>query len=108
MLRKLLTTILFAAATAISAAAAAPVWEHMQAPPAQLVEMVQADSATEITVADGYIYLYISRPTQVKIVSLLGQPIVVETLQPGYHRLRLNTRGIYILRAGSTTRRITL
>ena len=108
MIKKLLILIIVLAASAMAAVAAPPSWEHVQAPPVQITEVVTPESATEIAVADGYIYIYVSRPTSVKLISLLGQPIATDTLQPGFHRLRLAARGIYILRAGSITRRITL
>ena len=108
MIRKLIVSMVFVAATALMSMAAPPSWEHVQAPPVQIVEIVTPESATEVVVAEGYVYVYVSRPTSVKLISLLGQPIASETLQPGFHRLKLAARGIYILRAGSITRRITL
>lgn len=108
MIKKLIVSLIVVAGSAFAALAAAPAWEHVQAPPVQIMEVVTPESTTEAVVADGYIYIYVSRPTPVKLISLLGQPIASDTLQPGFHRLRLAARGIYILRAGSVTRRITL
>lgn len=108
MLRRLLISFFIAVAAVVTAAGAVPAWEHVQTPPAALVEVIEADSHTATVVADGYIYIYLAQPAQVKLFSILGQPITTETLPAGVHRLRLSTRGIYLLRAGSTTRRITL
>ena len=55
-----------------------------------------------------YIYLWSDKPVTVKLFSILGQLISQETVKPGLHRIRLASRGIYILRAGTTTRRITI
>ena len=59
-------------------------------------------------VRDGYIYIWSQRPVVVKLFSILGQQILQETIPAGIHRLRMTSKGIYILRAGSITRRITL
>ena len=107
MLKRLLILLVVAAA-AVAARSVVPAWEHIQAPPQAMTEVIDADAHTATTVIDGYIYIYLERPTQVKLFSILGQPIATETLQAGVHRFRLTSRGIYLLRAGSTTRRITL
>ena len=92
----------------IVAAAAPPAWEGVNAPRPEIVQEMEMESQTEIVVRDGAIYLWVAKPTNVKIFSILGQLISSENLQPGLHRLRLTSRGIYILQAGSTTRRVTL
>lgn len=96
------------ALAALVADAAPPAWEGVNAPRPEIVQEMEMDSQTEIVVRDGAIYLWVAKPTNVKIFSILGQLISSENLQPGLHRLRLTSRGIYILQAGSTTRRVTL
>jgi hypothetical protein len=44
----------------------------------------------------------------VKLFSILGQQIHQDTVPAGLHRLKLNSKGIFILRAGSLTKRVTL
>ena len=108
MTKKHLIAVLLLAVSAVAAPAGPPAWEHVANPPREVVQMVTPESSTEIVVADGYIFVYVARPTVVKLFSILGQPIATETLPAGVHRLRLASRGIYILRAGSITRRVTL
>ena len=57
---------------------------------------------------DDYIYIHSDKPITVKLFSILGQLISQETVKAGTHRIHLKSRGIYILRAGTATRRITI
>ena len=101
-----LAIALIAAAAAASTVAAAParVWES--------IELVAADNdnpvRVEATVRDGYVYVTLSRRTQVKLFTILGQTVSQTELPAGTSRLRMSGRGIYILKAGDTTCRITL
>lgn len=70
-------------------------------------ERIDADSP-EIRVSEGYVYVSTSRTTTVKVFSILGQLISQETIQPGVSRFRLPSRGIYILKVGDITKRITI
>lgn len=88
----------------------------MGAPPSQQsprweqVESVEAEISDEISVAvrDNYVYVTVARPTTVKLFTILGQPISQVSLQPGTSRIKVTARGIYILKIGSVTRRITI
>mgnify|MGYP001030865883 CR=1 FL=1 len=85
------------------------VWEDVTSPRPEVVQSLdESDADVAILVADGYIYLTTEKTVTIKIFSILGQLISQDTLRPGTHRIKLASRGIYILRAGSTTRRITL
>ncbi|MCM1349538.1 MAG: hypothetical protein NC338_09015 [Firmicutes bacterium] len=84
---------------------AAPVqWEQMDRMPQVRVE--QCDDAS-LTVSDGWLYVSLRQRTAVKLFTILGQPVVQDVLPAGVHRFRIPTRGIYLLKLGSTTRRIT-
>ncbi|MDE6109612.1 MAG: hypothetical protein K2F72_04925 [Muribaculaceae bacterium] len=103
--RAALIAFLVAAAAAMPAAAApVRVWEN--------IELVAADNDSpvrlEATVRDGYVYVTLSRRAQVKIFTILGQTVSQAELPAGTSRLRMDGRGIYILKAGDTTVRITL
>ena len=108
MIRRLTTLLTALVLTAIAALAGAPAWEEVTSPPPGVVPSLGTGSSTEILVRDGYIYIWSQRPVTVKLFSILGQQIHQETVPAGLHRLRLGSRGIFILRAGSLTRRITL
>ena len=62
----------------------------------------------EITTRDGALYITVDRPMKVEIYSILGQLITSRKVQAGTIRLTIAQRGVYILKAGSTTRRINL
>lgn len=105
LLATLIVTLMVAVATAVGAA---PVWEEVSSPHAAITQTMEMDADTQIAVSDGYIYLWSEKPVTVKLFSILGQLIAQETVKPGLHRLRIASRGIYILRAGTSTRRITI
>lgn len=87
---------------------ATPAWEEVTSPQPSVVQSFEMEGQTEIVVRDGYIYIWSQRPVTVRLFSILGQQIHQETVPAGIHRLRMNAKGIYILRAGSLTRRITI
>lgn len=62
----------------------------------------------ETTVRDGYIYITIARPVTVRLYSILGQLISQQNIAAGTSRLKVDARGVYILKIGSVTRRITV
>lgn len=86
-----------------------PQWEVVS-----VVDQTQAspNAATpEIDVQvndDGAILITTDRATNIKVFSILGQLITQRNVSAGTVRLRMEARGIYILKAGTTTRRISL
>lgn len=108
-MRRLLIVIAFVAALAIGRGwANTPVWEEVAPPAPATTQTIDMDADTQIAVANGYIYLWTEKPVTVKLFSILGQLISQETIKPGLHRIKLSARGIYIVRAGTATRRVTL
>lgn len=105
---KLLTRILLltlAAALTVPATAAPAQksrWEQVETAPGDLSEELA------VVVRDNFIYVTVYRPTAVKLFTILGQPVSQVTLPAGTSRFKVAARGIYILKAGSTTRRITI
>lgn len=115
ILRRHVAAILLAAASLATAAAPpARLWEDVSAGSRDVAASVAASQGAddsqqvELTVKDGNVYLSLTRTTVVEVFTILGQPVSRETLKAGIHRLRLKSRGIYILRAGQVTRRITV
>lgn len=108
-LKRTVLTLLAAAAMA-AAVAAAPSWESVDRIPASAsVQSREAGGAGfTMVVAEGYVYLTVPAPTSVKIFTILGQLVAEHTLSAGTYRYRLGGRGVYLLKAGNTTRRITL
>ncbi len=56
----------------------------------------------------GKVLITTDRPTTVQIFSILGQLITQKQINAGTVRLTMGVRGIYILKADNTTRRISL
>lgn len=94
---------LMAPAQAAAPPAQAQRWETVDTIIAEL-----SDDNLDVTVRDQYIYVFSPRQVNVKLFTILGQLVSQSTLQPGTSRLRVNARGIYILKAGTATRRITI
>ncbi len=112
MIRKavIALTLTIAAAFAIPAEAVPSVsasrWELVEQLPAELVE--PQNEHVEVIVRDGVIYISAPRPTQVKLFTILGQLVAQAQLPAGTARIRPAGRGIYILKAGSFTCRVTI
>lgn len=82
-----------------------PKWERIGAP---AVEQVETDATVQVSVADHAIVLTLTRAAEVKVFTILGQLVADEQLAPGIWRLPMDKRGIYILKTGASTRRITI
>lgn len=106
---RLLVVLVLAALAAAAPIAAAP---HA-APRWEVVETRAApdDDRTEpfdVAVRDGMVYIRVNEEIKVEIFSILGQLVTSRRLQPGVVRLTLPQKGVYILRAGGSTRRINV
>lgn len=108
-MRRLRYIFLASVLSLLSATAfAARTWESVERMPVPVSEsVVQSDDIVAV-VSEGYLYITVKQRTTVRLFTILGQPVVQETLVPGTYRFRLTTRGIYLLKAGGATRRITL
>lgn len=99
-------TALAVLALASALADAAPVWEKV-APIATEVAEPSAD-AYEVRIAERAIILTLTNKSSVKVFTILGQLVAEKQLETGTWRLPLSARGIYILKVGTSTRRITI
>lgn len=72
------------------------------------VTLAEDGGIVEVSVRGLSIYVTASRPVQVKIFTILGQLIVQQNIAAGTTRLSVNARGIYILKAGDATCRVTV
>lgn len=107
MKHRVFVTMLLLAVTAFCAPAAR-VWEPADRMPSQALEQLTQTDDITTAVADGYLYLTLRQRAAVRLFTILGQPVVQSTLAPGTYRFRLPSRGIYLLKIGSTIRRITI
>ena len=103
-----ITLVVFLLLTAHIAfpASGTPAWEHMSASVPQQFE-ADADDI-DVSVRDGVIYITTRRQVNVKVLTILGQLISQQNIHPGVSRLKIPTRGIYILKIGSVTKRVTI
>lgn len=86
--------------------AAGPKWETVQAVSASSPST--SSDKVEAWVRDGYIYLSTPKPQTVKVLSIVGQLISEQQVPAGESRLRITARGIYILKVGEKTFRVTI
>lgn len=93
------------AAGGISVHSAEPQWETLRTE--QSSEPGDTDRL-DVVVRSGYLYVTVSRPTPVKIFTILGQLVSQRNLPAGTSRLRLKGRGMYILKTDLATRRVTV
>lgn len=101
-----LLILLMIAATAMPLSAQKN-WEEMESELVVSEDRVEGD-VLDIAVRDGYVYVTTSRPVTVKIFSILGQLISQKSIPAGTYRTRIPARGIYILKVGAVTKRITI
>ena len=83
-------------------------WESADRLPRECVEQRIEGEDAVAAVAEGYLYVSVRQRSVVKLFTILGQPVVQQTLAPGTYRFRLPSRGIYLLKVGSSTRRISI
>ncbi len=87
-------------------------WQPVDTPRESAWVLASDDSDGEkidVVVRDGgQVLITANKAIPVKVFTILGQPVASRTLQPGTIRLRLPLRGIYILKAGETTKRINI
>ncbi|MDE6117841.1 MAG: T9SS type A sorting domain-containing protein [Duncaniella sp.] len=105
--------ILLVALTVMVAEGATRRWERIDTPVGLSFEYRHSDDENEdvdvaVAVSDGYIYLVSQEPVEVRVFTILGQLLSQEKLGAGVHRFHIKSRGIYILKIGSLTRRVTI
>lgn len=68
----------------------------------------ETDQGVEIFVRGGYIYIVTNHDVTARVFSILGDLIGDGQLKPGVYRMPMKARGIYIVKAGMATLRVTL
>ncbi len=92
----------------LTASPATPQWEPVVTETIAYLDTASDPDPVEVVVHDGYIYVTTPRPASVKVLSILGQLISQQNIPAGTSRLRISARGIYILKVGSITKRVTI
>ena len=62
----------------------------------------------EIYGSNGVITIKTMRRIQVRVFNILGQLVSQATLNPGVSELRINARGIYLVKIGNLTQKVAL
>ena len=107
MVKRVIVSLLIAFAVTTTVIANNRSWQETKPTEPTAIERTDSEQI-EVYTRDGYIYITTTRPVTVKIFSILGQLISSEKIAAGTHRCRIDSRGIYILKAGPITRRITI
>lgn len=68
----------------------------------------RATDGVEIFQRSGTITIRTQRTIQVKVFTILGQLVSQATLPPGTSELKLNSRGIYLVKIGNITQKVAL
>lgn len=89
------------------AASAPKGWERLQTERQDTRQIVK-ETDIEIRTARGVITVTTNHAVQIKIVSILGQTVTSETLQPGTYQFTVRAHGLYIVKAGDLTCKVSL
>lgn len=92
----------------LAAANPAPQWEELGTKPELERELPAQQEAIEVVVYQGAVYITTNQPLKVEVFSILGQLVTSRQVPEGTVKLNLRQRGVYILKAGSFTKRINL
>lgn len=103
-----LIAILIVVFTSMLAGGAVPRWESVDVPGNIFAEQRIDSETVEVAVRDSVIYVMTQKPVSVKVFTILGQLVTQDNLPAGVHRLPMKTKGIYILKIGTATRRVTI
>lgn len=90
----------------VMAVGAAPQWEVVSVT-ADESSVGAAPERLETAVRGGYLYVTTNRPVNIRLFTILGQLVSSRSLPAGTSRIRLATRGMYILKSENTARRIS-
>lgn len=89
-------------------AAPEAVWETIAVRESDNSQNPDSAPALEVENRNGKVIISIDRPCEICVYTILGQPVTKRKVSAGTVRLTLEHRGIYILKAGTATRRINL
>lgn len=95
-------------ADSVSAQTRVPVWEVVQVEEEGTDSSTAAPDALEADVRDGKVFIRVQHPVEVRVYSILGQLVTKRKVVAGTTALTLGSRGIYILKTDTVTRRINL
>ena len=68
----------------------------------------RTSDGVQIYGSNGTITIVTPKRITVRVYTILGQMVSQATLQPGISELRLNSRGIFLVRIGSLTQKVAI
>ena len=74
----------------------------------RLPSTVKSGDPIEVYSNDGFIYIRTPKRVQVQVFTILGQLVSQAYINPGTSQLKIETRGIYIVKVGSVTQKVAL
>lgn len=110
-IRRILAALALAFAGNVCVQAADPGWEHTAPGTTETTaaENIAANAQrVDVWTRDGFIYVNVNHKASVRVFTILGQTVSAQQLQPGTSRLRVPTRGIYLVRVDNSTRRVNV
>ena len=104
----LIFTVMLAMATSVIASAKVQWRETSGEVQGKSLTDPKVTDGVEIFQRNGTIIIRTQRPVQVRVFTILGQLVSQATLPAGTSELKLNTRGIYMVKVGSITQKVAL
>ena len=67
-----------------------------------------SSDGVELFVSQGSIIIRTNKKIQVRVFTILGQLVSQATVNPGTVELKINSRGIYLIKIGNITQKVAL
>ena len=110
-MKKLITSAVLMLATLNFASEIVALTQWREASNDAAVQNTEARIATEgieIYSKDGHIVVHLPHKAQVKVFTILGQLVSQAELNAGTSMLKMNSRGIYIVKVGNITQKVAM
>lgn len=83
-------------------------WESVKSDKTATTRTVAKDSELEVRAGKGLIVVSTSKPVTIKVYSILGQLVSQETLPAGTSYFSVNSHGVFIVKVGNLTCKVSL
>lgn len=91
-----------------SASVQAKQWESVRSDRIAETRSVAHNNDVEVRSARGCIIVSTNRSVQIKVYTILGQLVSQETLSPGVSQLRIDSKGVFIVKVADLTCKVAL
>lgn len=83
-------------------------WQTIRPEKVSDAKVIASNEEIEVKAQNGAIIVSTTRPTQIKVYTILGQLVSQENLPSGVSRLNINTHGVYIVKVEGLTCKVAL